>query len=148
MGYGARLEFCRVRAGYTMQEAAEIIGVSRNTLSNYEHDKTEIPLSVIVKMSYLYKTKIFDMLGVNSPQIELDTSMYYLFKANATVDVWNEHDKDTAFGSDFSDAYYTKRLRSVLADLISTNADLFPDIAQEFEQDRNNVIYSNGEFRL
>ncbi len=141
MGYGAKLAFCRQRAGYTIEKAAETMGISRNTLSNYEHDKTKIPISVIVKMSYLYKADIFDMLSVNMPQTEMDMNIYYLFKANAEFKVRDIRQKDIRFGSVFPDEYYTQKLHEVLLELVEQNRVLFPEIIDEFERDSGNIVW-------
>lgn len=45
----------RINAGYTQQEAADILGVSVSTLKNWENGKTYPKQPAIEKMCALYK---------------------------------------------------------------------------------------------
>lgn len=50
-----KLKTARKKAGYSTQaEVAEILGITLNTLSNYETGKTSPKHSVAVKMAELY----------------------------------------------------------------------------------------------
>lgn len=48
------LKAARVNAGLTQKEAAEKIGISYQTLSDYEKDESKIKLSTIKKMCSVY----------------------------------------------------------------------------------------------
>lgn len=49
------LKACRVNAGFTMQKAADAIGVHNQTLAKYEKDSSDIPVSLLAKLSDLYQ---------------------------------------------------------------------------------------------
>ncbi len=54
-GVRITLRAARVNADLTLTEAAELIGVTRTTLSNWERGKTEPKSSQIEKMSQVYQ---------------------------------------------------------------------------------------------
>ncbi|WP_438784692.1 helix-turn-helix domain-containing protein [Enterococcus sp. DIV0765f] len=49
------LRSARVNAGLTIKEAAKIIGIHHETLSKYEKDSSDIPMSLLNKLSNLYQ---------------------------------------------------------------------------------------------
>lgn len=49
------LKAARVNAGLTQKEAAKRIGISYQTLSDYEKDESKIKLSTIKKMCKVYE---------------------------------------------------------------------------------------------
>ena len=49
------LRSARVNAGLTIKEAANIIGIHHETLSKYEKDSSDIPMSLLNKLSDLYQ---------------------------------------------------------------------------------------------
>ena len=53
---GQRLRVMRLRAGLTIREAAEIAGVCRHTLMNYESERTKVKADVYEKLERLYHT--------------------------------------------------------------------------------------------
>lgn len=56
IGLGLRL--IRKSKKLTIKEVSKIIGVHRNTVSNYEHGKTRIPASVFMRLMKLYVVNI------------------------------------------------------------------------------------------
>ena len=52
------LKAARVNAGLTQKEAAKKIGISYQTLSDYEKDESKIKLSMIIKMCSVYNMPI------------------------------------------------------------------------------------------
>ena len=53
---GQRLRVMRLRAGLTIREAAENVGICRHTLMNYESGRNKIKADVFEKLEYLYQT--------------------------------------------------------------------------------------------
>ncbi len=49
------LEACRKNAGLTLRNAAVYLGISYQTLSKYENDSSDIPMSLLNKMVELYQ---------------------------------------------------------------------------------------------
>jgi DNA-binding XRE family transcriptional regulator len=49
------LKAARVNAGYTLMEAAKLLEINKETLSNYEHGKTFPTTKTISKIECLYK---------------------------------------------------------------------------------------------
>lgn len=52
---GLKLQDVRKENGYSQDEAADYIGINKDTLSNYETGKTKIPAVICRKLSKLYK---------------------------------------------------------------------------------------------
>ena len=53
---GQRLRVMRLRAGLTIREAAEMVGVCRHTLMNYESGRNKVKTEVFEKLECLYQT--------------------------------------------------------------------------------------------
>lgn len=65
------LRACRINAGYTLRQVADKVGKSFQTISKYEKDSTEIPLSLLKDLAKLYNMKIDDIfLGDSTKKIE------------------------------------------------------------------------------
>lgn len=52
------LEACRKNAGFSLKEASLRLGISYQTLSKYERDSSNIPLSLLNKMVDLYQVPL------------------------------------------------------------------------------------------
>lgn len=63
MDYGKRFKFYRQKANLTQKEAAEKIGVKDYQLGNYETNRSQPSLEVLIKMSKVYFVSIDKMLG-------------------------------------------------------------------------------------
>ena len=53
---GQRLRVMRLRAGLTIREAANMVGICRHTLMNYESGRTAVKRNVSEKLQLLYHT--------------------------------------------------------------------------------------------
>lgn len=62
MEIGAKIKAARLEAGLTQEQAAETLGVSRQTISNWEHEKTYPDIVSVVKMSDLYDISLDRLL--------------------------------------------------------------------------------------
>lgn len=49
---------CRVSAGYTQEQASELLAVSVRTLSDYENGKTRVPDDIVDAMSKHYQSPL------------------------------------------------------------------------------------------
>ena len=61
-----KLVECRKKAGLTQKEAAEKLGISFVTLSNYENGKREPMCNTLIAMHELYECSIDMLLGLES----------------------------------------------------------------------------------
>lgn len=52
------LRTARITSGYTVEEAAKWINISPETLSEYERDAGEIPLSTAIEILSLYRVPV------------------------------------------------------------------------------------------
>lgn len=62
MDIGIKIKNARVKARLTQEQAAEALGVSRQTISNWENNKTYPDIVSVVKMSDLYNISLDHLL--------------------------------------------------------------------------------------
>lgn len=56
------LKAIRAMRGYTQEEAAKLIGISTDTLSNYERGKSFPDVPIIIKIEEVYKVGYNDLI--------------------------------------------------------------------------------------
>ncbi len=61
-----RLKDLREDNDYTQSYIASLLGVRQNTYSQYECEKREIPISMLIKLSELYGTSVDYIIGLTS----------------------------------------------------------------------------------
>ena len=67
MNIGSKIKNARTGANLTQEQAAEILGVSRQTISNWESEKTYPDIISVIKMSDLYHISLDHLLKEESP---------------------------------------------------------------------------------
>ena len=67
MDFGKSFKFYRQRANLTQKEAADLIGIKDYQLGNYETNRSQPSLEILLKMSKAYLVSIDKMLG-NDPR--------------------------------------------------------------------------------
>ena len=65
MNIGKRFQLFRRRCRLTQKAAAELIGVKSYQLANYESNRSEPCIRVLINMSKVYHTSVDQLLGVN-----------------------------------------------------------------------------------
>ncbi|MDD6515074.1 MAG: helix-turn-helix transcriptional regulator [bacterium] len=63
---GELLRRVRKQRGLTIAEAAESVGISRQSLSNYERGVREPSLKILITMSDLYQISLDELAGKKS----------------------------------------------------------------------------------
>ena len=58
MDIGTKIKEARLSAQLTQEQAAEQLGVSRQTISNWENNKTYPDIISVIKMSDLYEVSL------------------------------------------------------------------------------------------
>jgi transcriptional regulator with XRE-family HTH domain len=72
---GQRIKELRVKVGMSQQRLAEILGVSRPTISQIENDERKIFADELIKLSETFNTSVDNLLNIEkSPQIILEES--------------------------------------------------------------------------
>ena len=108
---GVKLTQLRKQCGLTIGDAAEIIGVSRNPLAAYESGKTEIPITVCMRLMNLYNCDVFDIYGVHADD-ENKSDFCQILKIQAGCEVLKEIEADKRLGmTEISDEYYKKKFK-------------------------------------
>lgn len=67
MDIGIKIKNARIKANLTQEQAAEFLGVSRQTISNWETEKTYPDIVSVVKMSDLYQVSLDHLLKEEKP---------------------------------------------------------------------------------
>lgn len=67
MDIGIKIKNARIKANLTQEQVAEFLGVSRQTISNWETEKTYPDIVSVVKMSDLYHVSLDHLLKEEKP---------------------------------------------------------------------------------
>ena len=137
MNTGLQLKLLRKQHRYTQEEAAKILGISVRSISNYENNKTPLPISVMIKMAALYDFDVFTVFGVHDSSLVYDVPVYYYFKVHFEYVVRRERDNDIRFGNVLPEEYYDERLRSYITEYINDPIFIknYPDAAEVARED-------------
>lgn len=83
MEIGSKIKNARNEAGYTQERAAEALGVSRQTISNWENEKSYPDIVSVIKMSDLYSVSLDHLLKEEKEM--KDTYLEYLEESTNRV---------------------------------------------------------------
>ena len=84
MDIGTKIKEARIEARLTQEQVAEELGISRQTMSNWENNKTYPDIINVIKMSDLYKVSL-DYLLKGSEERQMTNYMEYLEESTNTV---------------------------------------------------------------
>lgn len=132
------LKNCRKKSGLTLDEAANLLDISKSVLTLYESDKLSAPLSVIVKMLKVYNSNTYDLLGVHAPEFRLtETEKLY----NTICEYINgnisrmENTRKNAGLSGYANEYREELFNAIFLDFIERISD--EDIRIQLREMRN-----------
>lgn len=60
------IAYCREEFGYTQQELADLLGISRQTLSDYERGKSKCPKRIIIAIADIFMIEPEELYLVGS----------------------------------------------------------------------------------
>ena len=84
MNIGTKIKTARVEANLTQEKAAEILGVSRQTVSNWENEKSYPDIVSVIKMSDIYNVSL-DKLLKEDTAVNGSNYLDYLENSTNTV---------------------------------------------------------------
>lgn len=84
MDIGTKIKEARMAAQLTQEQVAEALGISRQTMSNWENNKTYPDIVSVIKMSDLYAVSL-DHLLKEKEEIPISDYMNYLEESTNTV---------------------------------------------------------------
>ena len=84
MDVGSKIRQARIDAKLTQEYAAQFLGVSRQTISNWENGKTYPDIVSVIRMSELYRVSL-DHLLKGREEKPMDDYMEYLEESTNTV---------------------------------------------------------------
>ena len=70
MEIGKKLRNARTRSGFTQEKAAEQIGVARQTISNWENEKSYPDIVSVIRLSTLYSVSLDELLKGDEEMID------------------------------------------------------------------------------
>ena len=70
MKIGKKLKDARMKSGFTQENVAEKINVSRQTISNWENEKSYPDIISVIALSDLYSTSLDDLLKGDREMME------------------------------------------------------------------------------
>ena len=70
MEIGKKLKDARMKSGFTQETVAEKINVSRQTISNWENEKSYPDIISVIALSDLYSTSLDDLLKGDREMME------------------------------------------------------------------------------
>lgn len=85
MEIGSKIKKARIESGLTQEQTAAILGVSRQTISNWENDKSYPDIISVIKMSEIYSISLDHLLKEDNAMNNKQTYMEYLEESTNTV---------------------------------------------------------------
>ena len=70
MEIGKKLKDARMRSGFTQESVAEKVNVSRQTISNWENEKSYPDITSVIKLSNLYSISLDELLKGDEKMME------------------------------------------------------------------------------
>lgn len=92
MEIGKMLKQARVKSGYTQEQIADKLRVTRQTISNWENEKYYPDIVNIIELSNLYNVSLDDLLKGDEKMIEHLQESTNIVKSNSrliSMIVWN-----------------------------------------------------------
>mgnify|MGYP000618135430 CR=1 FL=1 len=86
MEIGKKLKNARVQSGMTQENVAEKINVSRQTISNWENEKSFPDIVNVIKLSDLYNISLDQLLKGDEAMIEHLEKSTNIVKSNEEID--------------------------------------------------------------
>ena len=85
MEIGKKLKNARIEAGLTQEKAAEKIDVSRQTISNWENEKSYPDIISVIALSDLYSVSLDELLKGDQKMAEYLEESTNIVKSNKTL---------------------------------------------------------------
>lgn len=85
MEIGSKLKKARTEKRFTQEQTAAALGVSRQTISNWENDKSYPDIISVIKMSEIYSISLDHLLKEDTSMNQKQTYMEYLEETTNTV---------------------------------------------------------------
>ena len=73
MDIGAKLKKARLQAGMTQEQVAEALGVSRQTISNWENENIQPSIDMLIRLAKLFGVTTDYLLGLDAiPRLSIE----------------------------------------------------------------------------
>ena len=91
MEIGKKLKDARLHSGLTQEKAAEELNVSRQTISNWENEKSYPDIISVIELSNLYSISLDDLLKGDEKNDETSGRKYKCCKEQPKIDRGNSY---------------------------------------------------------
>lgn len=112
------LEMVRQRCAKTQEEVAKFLGISRNTLIAYEKGKSDVPVTVFIRLAKYYHCDVYEIYGVHTNTLIYDVPIEELHKAHAEYQIEQKRLMNEINGIDLPDEYYIEEYNKLLNTLL------------------------------
>lgn len=85
MEIGKKLKDARTKSGFTQETVAEKIGVSRQTISNWENERSYPDIVSVIELSNLYSISLDDLLKGDQKMMEHLEESTNVVKSNSKL---------------------------------------------------------------
>ena len=83
MGVGTNLKRLRSKTKFSQQEIADMLGLDRNTYTNWENETTDIKSSYIPKLAEIFQVSILDLFNESQKNTTYNNLENFALKDNA-----------------------------------------------------------------
>ena len=80
---GKQLKFIREQKGYSQAQIAESLGTTRQTISNWENDKTILDSASLIRLADFYQISLDELCGRKALSIYKDSRIKSMILTNA-----------------------------------------------------------------
>lgn len=94
MGVGTNLKRLRSKTKLSQQEIADMLGLDRNTYTNWENETTDIKSQYIPKLAEIFKVSILDLFD-NERKLEISNNTFDNKDNSVGLIIFNISDKET-----------------------------------------------------
>ena len=134
--FGDNIKRLRKNKGLKQQEIAELLGIKRNTYSDWENGKTEPKLENVVKIAQIFNTTTDKLLGVD------------FFRTEGTITSFADSNLTNLSNFSIEQMYSLKK--SILIDLLMNGVEktkeLKDSLIEKFKLEKNDVDILNKIF--
>ena len=134
--FGDNIKRLRKNKGLKQQEIAELLGIKRNTYSDWENGKTEPKLENVVKIAQIFNTTTDKLLGVD------------FFRTEGTITSFADSNLTNLSNFSIEQMYSLKK--SILIDLLINGVEKTKEIKdsliEKFKLEKNDIDILNKIF--
>lgn len=134
--FGDNIKRLRKNKGLKQQEIAELLGIKRNTYSDWENGKTEPKLENVVKIAQIFNTTTDKLLGVD------------FFRTEGTITSFADSNLTNLSNFSIEQMYSLKKsiLIDILINGVEKSKEVNDSLIEKFKLEKNDIDILNKIF--